>query len=350
MIFHDHHDDHGLFAKTAASPYLMNSPLVKEAAWEEKSELHDRDFALILVDQEGKEHRKYAMYDAGNTVMSTFYFLNNPPNIGEAGLKLAAYNLAEALMYQVPGCDDSVEYQTLRQVSAGVEKTAGVVDARRAVYSPVQEFEEPEPEEVSPFDLVKEASANWAAVPLFEKRAAAIEICSLADSYGISVPEKIAQYSGDALSPNFEMLMEHRTHRTANPELQDSYRRLSKLAHSMDPSEVIEAVFLIDEQANLLNKYGSALPDPVLCVYSTGMKKESSWSWNRGGDSVNERQLQSYASSVSSHSILEKLFGEDFRDAFKRNPVKVFERLPEEQQSIISRLATQSRFSNDGGN
>lgn len=353
MIFKDHQDDLGGFARSSGDSYLLNSPLVKEASWVEKPELEDRDFALILVDTEGREHRKYAMFDAGNTVLSTFYFLNNPPNIGEAGLKLAAANLAEALYYQVPNSSASPEWKRLMAISMDVEKTAGVLDERRAVYSPYEEeYLEKEAEDINPFDIIKEASQNWASVPLLEKRAAAIQICSLADTVGASVPEKIAQYTGDALSPNFEMLMNHRAHRTANEELQDNYRRLSKLAYAMNPSEVIEAVFLIDEQAGLLNKYSSALPDPVLCVYSKVHQKSASesWSWSRGSDSVNARQLSEYASSVTSFSILEKLFGESFRDSFRKDPILVFNKLPEEQQTILARLASQSRYSNDGGN
>lgn len=352
MIFNDHQDDLGTFAKTAADETLLNSPVVKEASWVEKAELHDRDFALILVDNEGKEHRKYAMFDAGNTILSTYYFLNNTPNIGDAGIKLAAANLAEALYYQIPNSSTSPEWKELMSISLGVEKTAGVIDERRAMYSPhhVDSEKTAAAEEVNPFDLIKEASTHWASVPLFEKRAAAIRICSIADTVGATVPEKIAQYTGDFLSPNFEMLMSHRTHRTSNEEVQDGYRRLSKLAYAMEPSEVVEALFLLDEKAGLLNKYASSLPDPVLCVFSTGATKEASWSWTRGSDSVNERQLTSYASAVSSFSILEKLFGEQFRDSFRRNPIKVFEKLPEEQQTIIARMATQSRFSNDGGN
>ena len=182
------------------------------------------------------------------------------------------------------------------------------------------------------------------------ERQAAIELSSMADSVGASLPEKIAQYTGDALSPNFRMLMRNRLHKTANEEIQNGYRRLSDLAHNMDPSEVVEAVFLLDEQAGLINKYGSSLPDPILCVFSTPAKVASSWSWSRGADTVNEDQLKAYASSVASFSTLEKLFGEPFRDSFRKNPVSVFEKLPEEQQTILARLATQSRFSNDGGN
>ena len=200
MIFNDHQDDLCTFVKTAGDESLLNSQVIKDSAWVEKPELHDRDFALILVDREGKEHRKYAMFDAGNTILSTYYFLNNTPNIGEGATKLAAANLAQALYYQVENSQSSPEFQELTKLAEGIDTVEGLVDERRALYSPTVEQEsEKVAEEVNPFNLIKEASQHWASVPLFEKRSAAIRLCSIADTVGATVPEKIAQYAGDFL-------------------------------------------------------------------------------------------------------------------------------------------------------
>ena len=88
--------------------------------------------------------------------------------------------------------------------------------------------------------------------------------------------------------------------------------------------------------------------------------KEFRHRWYLIGFNAYREQLRTYAldrirsleelKTKEFKKILEKLFGEQFRDSFRRNPIKVFEKLPEEQQTIIARMATQSRFSNDGGN
>ena len=85
----DHQDDLGTFLRQSA-PSLANSEVVKEASWKEKPEMLDREFAVILVEDDGTEHRKLAMHDAGNTLASITYFLTRDHNLPDSAVKLAS--------------------------------------------------------------------------------------------------------------------------------------------------------------------------------------------------------------------------------------------------------------------
>ena len=335
--------------------------LLKTAHWVEKPQIDDKDFAVILVDNEGNEHRKFAMHDLGNTAVSVVYFLSQEHDMGEAATKLAAANLLTSLYYQGTsagmGVVGSPEFTKLAEIRGDIEELShhrDIIDERKAYYKPTPVVEpEPEPE-VNPYDLIKTASANWASVNPYDRRHTAMQLQMVAEHYATDLPQKIAAYTGDAISPMLPQYLEHRIRNTKEAGAVDRYTKMLKMAHagrftSYPPEEVVEAIFLIDEMAGHLNKYGSSFPDPVLMVFDKGIKKEAEWSWSRGGDYVNERQLVQFAGSFSAYKKLDGIFGEEFRKAFAREPVKMFNRMPAPQQSILARMATDSGDHNDGG-
>ena len=73
-MIEDPQEDLRTFLK-ATYPAIYEDEIVKEASWLEKDDVLDRDYAVILVDSEGVEHKKLAMNDAGNTVSSICYLL-----------------------------------------------------------------------------------------------------------------------------------------------------------------------------------------------------------------------------------------------------------------------------------
>lgn len=87
----DFHDDLGasFCARDVRPPEFL-----KTASYQETYELQDGDFALIIVDEEGKEHRKFACHDPGNTWLSLWYFENVESGLPEHAKVAAAENLA----------------------------------------------------------------------------------------------------------------------------------------------------------------------------------------------------------------------------------------------------------------
>ena len=131
--------------------------------------------------------------------------------------------------------------------------------------------------------------------------------------------------------------MRQRQQYTAREDLQSDYDRLSKVAHVMSLEDTTEALYLLDEQAGLLDRYGSVLPDPVLSVYGT--TKEAMWSWSHGGEYCTARDLEILMADPMRRNQFESLFGTEACKEFKKDPIRVFESKPLEQQRIISRMA-----------
>lgn len=324
--------------------------LLKEASWAEPNDLLDRDYAVILVSEEGQELRKFACHDAGNTAMSMWYLAYFKDELPAAVTKVAAVNLAVAA--DAYGLEVPQEIFDLN-VDVAPEWADDLLDERRVKV--VQQALSPQRDEqdktasavVSPFDVLHHAQENWDDLDPFQRHDIAVYLCKEGSAAGVVVPDSIHVYGGTELNPRFEMLMEHRKNYTTDVEHQADFERLGKRAHVMPLEDVVETLYLMDERASLTPRYGNGLPDPLLAVY--GQTKEAEFSWCHGTDMVNASQLYRFAGSPRCKLTLGDLFAGPICLAFKKDPVGTFQAMPDEQKILLARLATQSGGSNDGG-
>jgi len=347
----DHHDDLGELFITRGDPELAQG-LLKSASWRESSELMDRDFALILVDDLGREHRKFACFDAGNTALSEFYLLNGEHSMSRGAIKLAATNILAAA--ENHGLQPSTALSFLADMD--VERDTSM-DERRAFASEGKEANalmgysqgsSPSPmPKMGSYGLLESAKEQWADLDPYDRHETAVHLCKLGSADGVRIPNAIFQYGGESLNPRFEALMHDRQSWSADEAIQGDYDRLGKMASVLGTDDVVEALYLLDEKAGLLLKYGSRLPDPLLCVF--GQDKEASWSWMDGGDYLSQNQLESFVSSEKYIPAMEDIFKDSVVSGLRNSPVSTFKGLPHEQKLIVARLASQSHASNSGG-
>jgi len=391
----DHHDDLCESYLTRRNPD-DNAEMFKEAEWREKPELLDREVALILVDSTGKEHLKFACHDAGNTALSGWYLLNAEHGLSSAAVKVAAVNLLSAADHHEVEIHPAIDYladmdipddkdimderrvkiantsmgmaspQMPSPMSSAMPPTSpmspmpmakgGVVkkpiialigeDGPEAVV-PLKKKSKGSEKKASAYDYLSDAVNQWDDLDPYDRHDVAVQLVKIASESGMTVPDHIHVYSGEALNPHFTKIAQARASFTANETVQGSYVRLSKMAAALPLEDVVEAMYLLDEQAGLTGRYGSRIPDPLLSVYGT--TKEAEFSWAHGGDYVTERMLRRYSGSTAFDTTAEQIFTEGLRDKFKKDPVGVFKSLPREQQILMARLASQSRETNDGG-
>jgi hypothetical protein len=339
----DQYDDLGeRFSRSG--PVRESASLLKQASWIERDDLLDRDFALILVDDTGKEHRKFACYDAGSTLVSQWYLTHASSGLPAAAMKVASANLMEAAKFH--GAPASL---TMFKAASAPEQGA---DERRVYVPSVSAPSLTEPSHIrktaSAFDVISKVASAWADMDPYDRHDAAVDLLVVAADCGADIPPEIFQYSGTTLNPRFQKIAEARAQFTSDAEIQSGYLRISKMAAAMEPDDVVESVFLLDEQAGLTGRYGARLPDPLLAVYGT--EKAAEYSWLQGGDYVTERMLKSYSGSTAFNTAGGQVFTEEVCRRFKADPVATFKAMPAVQQKIMARLASQSRDSNDGGN
>ena len=375
--------------------------ILKTASWTEKTELLDRDFALILVDGEGREHRKFACQDTGNAAISQWYLENTDHGLPSNAIAVATHNIKIAMgeqhtltiqdsgggrgyviderrvkvamapqgppgtlmagakpspagfKTQLPASPSAAMGQGMSAASVpmgsqGLTSKMSPQMGRGGFRAPMGPGGGKTPQaSASPYDILEYAQDNWDDLDAYDRHDIAVYLCKEGSAVGVVTPDHIYKYGGETLNPHFEMIMERRKKCTIHEQIQDNYDNLGKMAGVMEPLEVVNALFLIDEQASFTPRYGSTIPDPLLSVF--GQEKEAEYSWIHGGDMVNEKQLQHFASVRSCMLSLGELFTEELCNKFKKDPIGTFKDMPDEQKTILSRLATQNGYSSDGG-
>jgi hypothetical protein len=79
----------------------------------------------------------------------------------------------------------------------------------------------------------------------------------------------------------------------------------------------------------------SLVADPY---YATFGKQAAAWSWTgRTGDYVSEEELRWLARN--GRPLIHKHFASDFTNSFIKDPISIFESMPDDSKVILARLA-----------
>lgn len=310
--------------------------ILKEASFLSPSEGTDADFALILIDDDGSEHRKFACHDAGNTLASMVYLTHYAGNLNPPAVKVAASVLSEHARHQGLDVPDEIE----KMASIELLDDSAIVDERRVRYEPprpkVAQARQPD----SVFDKLASVEASWDRMSPLEKRAAAVE---LAAAKFVHCPNHIYRYSGSQVSEKFASHMRVRRMSARNPEAVAEYERLEKVAHNFSAPQLVEVLYQLDNEAGLRwaggDAYGEKIADPFLAVYDR--VKEAEYSWYHGGENVSESQLRCFVHDGQARDTFTQTFSEGLWLRFQRDPVGTFKSMPEEQKIFVSRMARQ---------
>lgn len=314
------------------------SDTVKTASWLEPASGRDRDYALILVDDDGTAHRKFACHDPGNTLVSMFYLEKvAQPSLNPAAIKVAATNLGSLARdwgLQVPA-----EIEKMASTALSERAARDIVDARRVHYRPPKVASAPRAP--GPFEKVADVERRWDDLTPHERRASALEIVKLASELPVSVPDRCYRYAGDKLSEKFAMRMAVRKDHTSDPAVRTGYDQLAKTASLFPLDNVVDALYLLDEAAHLRwaggDKYGENLPDPVRCVFET--TKVAAFFWTHGAEHVSEHDLAAYLTRENARTHFTDTFTDELWGRFVKDPISTFKAMPTEQKILLSRLA-----------
>lgn len=117
---------------------------------------------------------------------------------------------------------------------------------------------------------------------------------------------------------------------------------LSKLAESwpaIPPEILVEVLSEFDKVAGLDYLYDEQIPDPYWSVF--GEKTAQDTTHVLGNEIVSDAQLRLLAKSPSQG--LCDLYGKDFVQEFKEDPVGIFNSLPMDQKKVLARMANDVR-------
>lgn len=180
---------------------------------------------------------------------------------------------------------------------------------------------------------------NWTDMSPVDRHEYCVKTASRANDLGIEISELMDRYGSQSYSADVEA---HLSARKANSEKEfhELFDTLKEKRSSIQPDVFVGLLQQADEAAGLNWYYGGSIADPFLSTFGPSVEKLAgvAWSWqSRVGDHVNCEQLDKLAKD--GHGVLKKYFTHDLIAGFMKDPVTVFESLPEDSKTILARLA-----------
>jgi hypothetical protein len=168
----------------------------------------------------------------------------------------------------------------------------------------------------------------------------AVKTAARADELGIELTELLDRYGSVEYSVDVEAHLANR--RMLAPDHAQLFNELQEKRASIEPDQFVKLLGEADEAAGLNWHYGGHLADPYYATYGGNKAKQANvtWSWKSNtGELINADQLKRLA--LDGRPMVEKQFTKDLADAFSKNPITIFESLPDLQKKVLARLASQ---------
>ena len=209
---------------------------------------------------------------------------------------------------------------TVKRASANLTALGGqypldsMVDVRRAIQYWGESYKHMEPIEAHIF---------------------AVKTAARAEEIGLQVPEEMQRYGSVEYAPDVDAHIANRLACTA-PEYAELYTERREKRASIEPEEFASLLGEADEVSGAKWYYGGDIADPYFATFG---KQASSWSWqSRTGDFVSEDDLVWLARN--GRPLIHKHFSSDMVNGFIKEPVAVFESLPDDTKMVLARLAS----------
>ncbi len=182
-------------------------------------------------------------------------------------------------------------------------------------------------------------SENWTEMDPEDRHTYAVKTASRADALGIGVPELMARYGSETYAQDVDAHLANRK-ASCDPEYHEMYNVLREKRAAINPSEFAALLAQADEVSGLKWVWGGDVADPYLATFGGYNEKQASaaWDWEgRVGDRVNSDQLHRLAQE--GRGILKKYFSHDIVDSFQKDPIAIFDSMPDTHKVLISRMA-----------
>jgi len=167
-----------------------------------------------------------------------------------------------------------------------------------------------------------------------------------AEELGVKVSGAVLSYGGSSYGPFIDAELHKRASAFEGTGHENVYELLLEERANVSPAVMAEMLKEADLETGAARSYGRpsvGFLDPYAAVYGQPKlaeaepKKEDTFSWRSGGDYVNGMMLKAFASRKAD---LDATFGSGFSDSFQKDPISIFESMPDPQKVVLSRLAS----------
>lgn len=317
----DQYDDGGaLFrAELGSDP---PGDLLKTAADLASTRRYAADYALSFEGPHGVEHR-FPTVDAGNTLISAMYFEKTAAALPTTVRTQTSQRLRAAL--------DGFGFKT----SEGFDKTAASeVDVLS--YNTEQEGTSLEAlfgvgAADDPFEMVRD---EFSGLSPRGKQRFAMTI----KTAGLELPPELEDYASTTLGSDVDAAIDLRMLHVG-AEQHPAMRELKKTAAACDPAELVSFLEEFDASNGLTHLYGRRLPDPIMSVHSTVLRKTAMLKEATAVVAGREYAAQDISAFAKAQATqLSDTFGADLASELAARPVETLQSLPEPHQRAIARM------------
>jgi hypothetical protein len=312
--------------------------LVKQAhilSEDQLAGLPNQAFALRAM-QDGRFFRKFATVDRGTTALSVIYFLENKDHLPEEAQKFAAANLVQACDFHEmqppkPLVDLAGAYQpdALIDISGKRPRTKVaapgtnvVLDSQEKVAAACQYFED-----------------NYGNMHPRERHLLAMPLLKAAEVHGADASETLQRYGAQDYAPSLRLGFTIRDqHLDQDDEIGHGLlKELFEKASSVEPHLFAEALAEWDKGMGFDQYWDRGVPDPWFSTF--GQTKIAEYVYVDGVDRVTGTALQKMALNPI---LLYESFDSEIVEAFKKDPITIFESMPITHKRIMMRAAMDS--------
>lgn len=177
---------------------------------------------------------------------------------------------------------------------------------------------------------------SYKAMDPVEAHIFAVKTASRAEELGLPVSDALERYGSTTYARDVDAHLANRLAVT-DPEFAELYTELREKRAQMEPIEFATLLSEVDELSGAKWAWGGEVADPFYATFGKA-KTASAWSWqSRVGDFVNDEDLQNLARNGK--GLLLKQFASDLVHGFIKDPIAVFDSLPDDTKVILARMA-----------
>lgn len=179
-----------------------------------------------------------------------------------------------------------------------------------------------------------------------DRRLFAQSLLHRAEELGVKVAGEALGYGGNDYGPFIEPELHSRVSSFMGTGREAVYEVLLEDWRNVSPLVMADMLKIADHETGADRSYGrpvTGFRDPYATVYgmpklaAVQPAKEDTFSWRAGGDYVTGQMLKALASRKAD---LDTTFGAGFSKSFAKDPISIFESIPDPQKVVLSRLAS----------
>lgn len=343
----DWYDDNGATLKEKFPTVDQVPEIIKTAAVKAKEDVANEQFALLAIDG-NVLMRKYACHDPGTTAMSVIYFMRHGHKLPEEAQKVAASNLVDACVGHKLLPPAALSKRAMGKTAAGnlVDITGEsapprpvklashhyAVELDGAGYYPIDTWEQVKTaEEYFQMERIRMEP------PI--RREYAVKLAARADEIGYPLDNDIQDmgsrtfaYKGHVQAAIDMRKVACDPHGGAREWLDE----LMDKTASLRPEVFSECLRQFDIHEGLDHGWDQVILNPYESTF--GISKIAEVVWEQGADRVTKDALQNLAQNHMTG--MQELFTYDIAKEFMKDPIGIFNSMPDPQKKLIARLAS----------